>query len=281
MTKFCRQLSDAFTKPDSRVKVLIAALAAAVANQLAGGLKQKMSGRCASRDWQNVVLHAICSFALISASEQSPFIALFDVKSEPSLTANETAVYPQPLPCRYFPGYTVGNRSRELQCCDSLSEVYKGRWVSVGSLNVFLEALRGWRCPQLSQECASPTFAFTQHNKLMYLRFCNQSQLLEQCEEKLMRLAKSKTKDFQTHGGDNSSLLQWKSLVSKVNFTDVNDFSDPCLQVATYDSQAGGYGNYQQILSTHVPFCSISTCGYDVTSLQRTHASAWTCISST
>jgi len=224
-----------------------------------------------------VVWCFICTDANRESSTETSL--LVDVSN--GETSSLTLLYPHPLPCRYTPGYTVGNRSRELQCCEKVEKDYTRHWSSSGSLTVYLETLRGWKCPQLTTECASPTFAFTQYSKLAYFRFCNQSELIRQCEPHLLGLTESGSSKSFNYSRRSESLQQWKRLTNSVNFSNVIDYSHPCTQVAMYDTATGGYGSYYEIIVTRVPFCSIATCGYDEAAVPNNYISVWNCISNT
>ena len=92
----------------------------------------------------------------------------------------------RPLECNYAPGLTVGDRQRELECCDQTLAKYHSRWiVNELPLSRYLAALKGWNCPQFQLECQRRFFGFTPFTELMYDYMCNSSAFIDKCLPKL------------------------------------------------------------------------------------------------
>ena len=170
--------------------------------------------------------------------------------------------------CRYATGLTVGNRSTELECCQT---VIHNCYTKVSShdryLSTFLESLQTWNCPQFKQECQRRTFDYTEFTSLMYLRFCNRSKVEEQCYDDIQSIVTKQNTAFQT------TTSNFNELVSKLDLISLNNQNllNPCVQVAMYDIDVRGHGQFYEIIQPIVPFCSFVWCGFDenVLSIKR------------
>ena len=177
--------------------------------------------------------------------------------------------------CRYAAGLTVGNRSTELECCQT---IVSNNYTNVAShdwyLTTFLESLKTWNCPQFEQECKRPTFNYTDFTSLMYLRFCNRSQMEEQCCDDIQAMV---TKQNTTSRATAST---FDELVSKLDLISLNnqDLMNPCLQVAMYDIDSGSHVHFHEIIEPFVPFCSFVWCGFDENIFINQKVTLWTCL---
>ena len=177
--------------------------------------------------------------------------------------------------CRYAAGLTVGNRSTELECCQTIVSNYYTNVTSHDRyLSSFLKSLQTWNCPHFHQECKRPTFNYTDFTSLMYLRFCNRSQMEERCYNDIQTVL---TKQNTTSRATAST---FDELVSKLNLISLNnqDLMNPCLQVAKYDIDSGGHGHFYEIIEPIVPFCSFVWCGFDENVFINQKVSTWTCL---
>ena len=179
--------------------------------------------------------------------------------------------------CRYAAGLTVGNRSTELECCQTVVSNYYTNFASQRRyLSTFLESLQTWNCPQFEQECKRRTFNYTDFTSLMYLRFCNRSQMEEQCYDDIQTIvAKQNTTSRAT-------TRKFDELVSKLDLISLNnqDLMNPCLQVAMYDIDSGGHGHFHEIIEPIVPFCAFVWCGFDENVFINQKVTPWTCMPS-
>ena len=180
--------------------------------------------------------------------------------------------------CQYAAGLSIGNRTTQLECCKTVVHDYyhpnfkpRNRY-----LTTFLESLQTWRCPQFKQECERRTFDYNDFTSLIYLRFCNRSQMEAQCYDDIFNIA---TK--QNNGIENKTNT-FNQLVSNLNLDALSDedLMNPCVQVAMYDSDSGSQGHYHEIIEPIVPFCSFVWCGFDENIFTKKHLSPWTCMPS-
>ena len=179
--------------------------------------------------------------------------------------------------CRYATGFTLGNRSTELECCQTVTRNYYTKVASHDRyLSTFLESLQTWNCPQFKQECKSRTFNYTVFTALIYLRFCNRSQMEEQCYNDIQSIVTKQNTAFQ------ATTSTFDELVSKLNMILLNnqDLMNPCVQVAMYDIGSGGHGHFHEIIEPIVPFCSLIWCGFDENVFINQKVTPWTCIPS-
>ena len=180
--------------------------------------------------------------------------------------------------CRYARGLTVGNRTTELKCCGTVVHdyYYSKRKPHNGYLSTFLESLQTWNCPQFQQECERQTFNYTDFTSLMYLRFCNRSQLEAQCYDDIQSIVMKQNNRNQT------TTSKFNQLVSRLNLIALSEENllNPCVQVAMYDSDSQSQNQYHEIIEPDVPFCSFVWCGFNENVFNRKHVAPWTCMPS-
>ena len=204
-------------------------------------------------------------------------VAVFHLISSVECNSHKPMSSSDSSQCRYAAGLTVGNRSTELECCHTLVSNYCSNVSSHDRyLSTFLESLQTWNCPQFKQECERLTFNYTDFTSLMYLRFCNRSQMEEQCYDDIQTMV---TKQNTTSRARASA---FDELVSKLDLISLNnqDLMNPCVQVAMYDIDSGGHGHFHEIIEPIVPFCSFVWCGFDENIFINQKVSTWTCLPS-
>ena len=180
--------------------------------------------------------------------------------------------------CQYAPGLTVGNRTTELECCETvLHNFYNSKLESHNRyLSTFLESLQTWNCPHFEQECKRRTFNYTEFTSLIYLRFCNRSRMEAQCYNDILHLAiKQKNVSQRTKS-------TFDELISNLNLITLSeeDLMNPCVQVAMYDSDSESQGHYHEIVEPNVPFCTFVWCGFKENFFIKNNVSLWTCLTS-
>ena len=174
----------------------------------------------------------------------------------------------------------ASNRTREennrihIECCDQVVKQYYEAWSSRFYLSSFLEILQRQNCPQFEQECERRTFNFTDFTSLMYLRFCNQSQMEEQCHDDIWTIATKQNKAIQT------TKRTFDELVSKlkINILSNQDLLNPCVQVAMYDTDSRNSGQYHEVINPQIPFCETVWCGFNKNIAIFKHISDWSCM---
>ena len=178
--------------------------------------------------------------------------------------------------CQYASGLTISNQTTELECCKSVVYYYyhpnfepRNRY-----LTTFLESLQNWNCPQFEQECERRTFDYNDFTSLIYLRFCNRSQMEAQCYDDISSIVTKQNNGIQTKTNT------FNHLVSKLilNALSDEDLMNPCVQVAMYNNDSGSQGHYHEIIEPDLPFCSFVWCGFDENIFTKKRASLWTCI---
>ena len=198
--------------------------------------------------------------------------AMFSVKAD----LHNLNSYRDGSKCQYAPGLTVGNKTTEEECCKTVVHDYYTKFEPRNrSLSMFLESLQTWNCSQFQHECERRTFDFTDFTSLMYLRFCNRSQMETQCRNDIVNRVKAKnSKDQNTR--------TFNQLVSKLNLTALTekDLMNPCVQVATYNSDRTNQSLYYEIIDPIVPFCWFVWCGFNEKVFTTKQVTPWTCMSS-
>ena len=139
-----------------------------------------------------------------------------------------------------------------------------------GYLSRYLETLRIQNCSQFLQECRTQVYASTQFSKLVYLRFCNRSQLEERCFDEIHKIVQP-----------NNPQTTWRNLIQGLNNRriDNENLVSPCLQVATLDKASLTNGYFHEVMAT-VPFCSLVWCGFDEDTFIGKEITLWNCIAS-
>ena len=202
-------------------------------------------------------------------------VVVFHVISSVECDLNKPISLSDSSQCRYATGHTVGNRSIELECCQTVVSDY---YTNVAShhryLSSFLESLQTWNCPQFKQECERRTFNYTDFTSLMYLRFCNRSQMEEQCYDDIYAMVTKQNTTFR------ATTSAFNELVSNLDLISLNnqDLMNPCVQVAMYDINMGDHGHFHEIIEPVVPFCLFVWCGFDENIFINQKVSTWTCL---
>ena len=178
------------------------------------------------------------------------------------------------LRCDFAPGLTVGNRTTELECCKNAARQFYRSWHSGRYyLSTFLGQLQTWNCPQFKQECERRTFNYTDFTSLVYLRFCNRSQMEKQCYDDIQNIVSKQHKGIEITS-------TFDELVSKLdlNILSMEELLHPCVQIGMFDIDSGGHGHYHEVIEPIIPFCSFIWCGFDESVVDSRDISAWTCM---
>ena len=224
--------------------------------------------------------------------------------SDATATSMDSA-HLNPLPCNFMPGLSVGDRLRELQCCNETVERYYRDWAIVSlPLTRFLETLRQWNCSQFQEQCNERTFAFTDYTELIYDYFCNYTLLIEKCLSRVVKTVLQRNTELGYSMNETLSKSSEQKLENTVNvmqtgnyFNDSNTWKkalsvlqpsqmtleellEPCIQVAQYDQEEIHDGSYQELVNFLVPSCQLSWCGFSAEAFQNHQISFWTCLSS-
>ena len=196
------------------------------------------------------------------------------------------------LPCRFGHGLVLGNRTRELQCCERVVAGYHNNWFqNTRPLSRYLSTLKTWNCPQFSTECDKRYFAFNTFTDLMYDYFCNYTQLTTKCFDNISKVINAseinanspESKNVASLTRKNTSItLGWKALIHQIKPAQmtIDQLLEPCVQVAQYDQEDKHDGRYQEIVEFAIPFCGISWCGYGGETMTTHIITLWTCLSS-
>ena len=199
---------------------------------------------------------------------------IFSVKAD----LHKTNFFQNSLKCQYAPGLTVGNRTTELECCNTTVHdyYYSKREPHNRYLSTFLESLQTWNCPQFQQECERRTFNYTDFTSLIYLRFCSRYQMEAQCYNDILSIVAKQKHRTQI------KTSEFNQLASKLNLSTLSeeDLMNPCVQVAMYHSDSGSQGHYYEIIEPVVPFCSYVWCGFSESLFTKKRVSPWTCMTS-
>ena len=84
--------------------------------------------------------------------------------------------------CIVAPDLFIQNRTRELQCCQTIIEDLYTNWSNQGAyLSRTLATLKAWNCTQFDKVCSNRLLSFTDYSSLVYDRFCNESSLIQKC----------------------------------------------------------------------------------------------------
>ena len=149
------------------------------------------------------------------------------------------------------------------RCCNSTGPDF-------AYLSTYLEALRVRNCSKFVEECQKQTYALTEFTLLVYLRFCNRTEMITKCHDYLRTIVGSK---------DEESLSAWNNLTQSLEILIINneDLANPCLQVALLDKASAANGHFYEIIAA-VPFYEVVWCGFSEDLLKAKHVSVWNCI---
>ena len=178
-----------------------------------------------------------------------------------------TNINRRPLECNYAPGLTVGDRKRELECCDQTLAKYHSRWiVNELPLSRYLAALKGWNCPQLQLECQRRFFNFTPFTELMYDYMCNSSVFRDKCLPKLTKqLAPLNVDDADDVDAKRTVDEQLQRILVQIQPAQmtIEELLEPCIQMTQYvQAEENGTFRFQEVLHDGVSGCGIAWCGF-------------------
>ena len=163
------------------------------------------------------------------------------------------------------------NRTEQLLCCNSTVNNFETSWFEGADfLSTYLSTLKALNCPQFEQECQEQTFAVSRFTTLVYLKFCNRSELETACIDDLRRIARD------------SESSSWEEVTRQLDFAAATDeeLRDPCLQIAMLDSASSSQNSFHEVIDALIPFCAITWCGFNNDVINSRAVSVWTCISS-
>ena len=221
-------------------------------------------------------------FILIHVSAQTDASTVLSLTQSPTFTHDNPATNSnrRPLECNYAPGLTVGDRKRELECCDQTVTNYHSGWnANELPLSRYLAALKGWNCPQFQLECQRRFFAFTPFTKLMYDYMCNSSVFLDKCLPKL-------TEQFPTLNEDDGDAKrtvdeQLQRILVQIQPAQmtIEELLEPCIQMAQYiQAEENGTFRFQEVLHYGVSGCDFTWCGFGPEAYLAHEISTGTCV---
>ena len=169
--------------------------------------------------------------------------------------------------------YLRSEQNLEMHFCNKTIQNFQTNWYNGSEyLYEFLTVLKSLNCPQFKQECKQKTYAFTEFTSLMYLQFCNQTELQSMCFNNLQRTV-------QNHSKKNLSSTTWDKLIvelDNVSSFNAKEIEDPCVQVSMFDPK--NIYQFVEVLNVFAPFCSIVWCGIDERIFKTENVSLWTCM---
>ena len=247
-----------------------------------------------------IVLLAVCEYA---TAAHEPQIKFEDEESSVSFHNGSTAFDLEfqrdnlsPLNCNFAPDLIVGNRTRELECCYNVANLYNFQWSTISmSLTTFLETLRQWNCPQFEEQCRSRVFAFTPFSELVYDYFCNYTNVVETCLPQVVlavSVVEQRSNSDLTNNNitltfantskieESSEIMIWKSLVFRIqpSLLTIDELKKPCIGIAQYDAEMVHDGGYQELINFLVPSCELTWCGFSAETFRDHKISFWTCL---
>ena len=165
---------------------------------------------------------------------------------------------------------------KKLECCKNIVYDYYTKFeLHNRYLTTFLESLQALNCTEFKQQCERRTFNYTEFTSLIYLRFCNRSQMEAQCYDDILNVVTKQNNGIQIKS-------EFNQLVSKLYLIPPNeeDLMNPCVQVAMYDGDSGNQSHYHEIIEPIVPLCSYVWCGFDESLFTEKYVAPWTCMPS-
>ena len=157
-------------------------------------------------------------------------------------------------------------------CNSSLQDIRAFSNTNWRYLSTYLATLRAQNYTQFTQECQQQTYAFTEFTELVYLRFCNRSEMLRRCFDEL--------RDFeQNHTIGVISETTWEELIQNIVILQIKseNLANACFQVALLDKAPKTQARFHEMAAA-VPFCSMVWCGFDEDVFNARDVTFWTCI---
>ena len=187
------------------------------------------------------------------------------------------------LECNYAPGLTVGDRQRELECCDQTVTNYHSRWSATElPLSRYLAALKGWNCPQFQLECQRRFFGFTPFTELMYDYMCKSSVFIDKCLPKLteqfapLNVDDPDDGDAERFVGEQLQRILFQIQPAQMT---IEELLEPCVQMAQYiQAEGNGTFRFQEVLHIGVLGCDITWCGFGPEAYLAHEISTGTCV---
>nr|XP_039254651.1 cannabinoid receptor type 1B-like [Styela clava] len=178
-------------------------------------------------------------------------------------------------------GLPLVSREIEMYCCELQVPTFKEYWYYAGYyLTRHMELLKTWKCPQLEEECQTRPYAFNEFLELTYDQFCNKTALEKKCTPVVQKVVKSTlttsysmtsmtTENETTTSGDVST--DWDNLVAQLDpaTIDIDDLVKPCIQAAQIEPPHGGFGDFLEMMTPNIPFCTMVWCGFSQSAVER------------
>lgn len=168
--------------------------------------------------------------------------------------------------------YTETNSSVKTTNCESISADFRINWYyDSRSLSRFLYELQSLNCSQFEKQCSERPYDFTQYTNLIYLKFCNPTELEKLCYKELQSVLHEQSSV--------ESSASWIEIIKEVNFLalEKKDLEKPCLQVAMY-KKSQNPNNFVELVEVFLPFCPVVWCGFDKNVVNSSDISVWTCM---
>ncbi|XP_078482103.1 uncharacterized protein LOC144743095 [Ciona intestinalis] len=172
--------------------------------------------------------------------------------------------------CNYAPGISLGSREHELDCCESVDEMYNEMWYTGGYyITRYLSIMKDWNCTQYTQVCQDKVFAVTRFSELVYDSFCNHTLLEEKCTDVVVGVANIV-----------SNQTNWTTVVETLDSSKLTlqQLKQPCVGIALFEQEGFHFGDFQEVIAVNVPFCGFAWCGFNQAAINRFPVSSWTCV---
>lgn len=177
-----------------------------------------------------------------------------------------------------------------VKCCVYVTMQFSKYWTkNEYYLSTYLETLQTWNCSQFQKECVEQQYGFTPFSSMMYMRFCNHTELRRRCWASLSSLHLpgnilelheiflSGSVINATHVRNPEEWNKMMAATANLHMTVGYDtFKNPCIQVSMYDYS--GYGFYHEIKNMFLPFCGFVWCGISSDALDEDSVSDWSCM---
>ena len=183
------------------------------------------------------------------------------------LVKNFTAVESS-IPMRVLGSSNSFQIDEELTC-DFIVKDFRANWYrGTRYLSKFLYDLKFLNCSQFEEQCSKQTYRFTEFTSLMYMKFCNKSELMTKSYDKVKSGLLEQSNNSQS----------WSKHFNKTTVTlRKTKISKPCLQLAKYDqNQESKLNPLFEIVDICVPFCSVIWSGINRNFSNQEKLSLWT-----
>ena len=198
-------------------------------------------------------------------------VTVFILYDNPVVTGrNATIVSDLKTRCVYARKFDLRSKTEAEECCQYTAEEYaRYQWATGGRyLTNFMENLKAWNCTQFYEECADPTYDFTDFTKMVYTYFCTYDSFQSDC-----------LTDVETALGVQINPNQnWTDALKLMNPSLLSDeeILNPCTQLAVYEHGAlGERYDYSEIIQTAIPTCGWIWQGFHSNTIQGRKITPW------